>query len=182
MWRLELQWVTTCWQDSSKQFQTAWWKYTVHRLFLLVPLICSMPRVTRKISQGILFISQGHIIIIGRWRFLKINKFDKNGIAYCNINGGETGVSAASHLHVCRQQLRLAKLIFMLKHVLYWCGEVWIRLKDPNAGDVCQCWVNAPAAIPWSVDYAVSVHFFLFGPSRFVCGMCPVVVGVACLW
>ena len=137
--RLELQWVTTCWQDSSKQFQTAWWKYTVHRLFLLVPLICSMPRVTRKISQGILFISQGHIIFIGRWRFLKINKFDKNGISYCNINGGETGVSAASHLHVCRQQLRLAKLIFMLKHVLYWCGEVWIRLKDPNAGDVCQC-------------------------------------------
>ena len=111
MRRLELQWVTTCWQDSSKQFQTAWWKYTVHRLFLLVPLICSMPRVTRKISQGILFISQGHIIFIGRWRFLKINKFDKNGISYCNINGGETGVSAASHLHVCRQQLRLAKLI-----------------------------------------------------------------------
>ena len=70
---------------------------------------------------------------------MKINKFDKNGISYCNINGGETGVSAASHLHVCRQQLRLAKLIFMLKHVLYWCGEVWIRLKDPNAGDVCQC-------------------------------------------
>ena len=98
-----------------------------------------MPRVTGKISNGILFISHGHIIFIGRWRFLKNNKFDKNGISYCNIDGGETGASAASHLHVCRQQLRLAKLIFIRKHVLCWRGEVWIRLKDPNAGDVCQC-------------------------------------------
>ena len=120
-----------------KQLQTAWWKYTVHRLFLLVPLICSMPRVTGKISNRILFISQGHIIFAGRWRFSRNSKFDKNSISYYSINGGETNASAASHLHICRQQLRLAKPIFMLKRVLCWCGEVWIRLKDPNAGDVC---------------------------------------------
>ena len=64
-------------------------------------------------------------------------EFDKNSISYYSINGGETDASAASHLHICRQQLRLAKPIFMRKRVLCWCGEVWIRLKDPNAGDVC---------------------------------------------
>ena len=103
--------MTTCWQDSSNNSKRLGGSTLYIGSFCWFPDMFYATCHWEDFKWDIIYITRTHYIFIGRWRFLKINKFDKNGISYCSINGGETGVSAASHLHVCRQQLRLAKLI-----------------------------------------------------------------------